>query len=89
MRADNGRFLYVQLMPGEVVELLYQIAGGIGVNISLSPRRDFAVYRNYKYSDEEIKNAAGHAPPPSDIQKTELSKIGRRKSSQNNITKGT
>ena len=64
MRAPDGRAIYSQLMPGEVVEFIKQLAAGISIDVELKPRQDFASWRAWRNTEEQKKWANGHAPHP-------------------------
>lgn len=70
MRRMDGSFTWMIMQPVEVVELINQLAANIGCHIHLQPRQDFASWRSWNYSTEELEhyrgpmqpNGAGHAP---------------------------
>jgi hypothetical protein len=70
MRKADGDIIWATLQPVEVVELINQLAAGIGCHIHIQPRKDFASWRNWKYSEEELShfrganniNGTGHPP---------------------------
>jgi len=72
MRNSSGKFLWNTYQPVEVVEFINQLAAGIGCHIHILPRQDFASWRNWKVSAEELEHArgiqpfqgVGHAPHP-------------------------
>ena len=72
MRSSSGRFLWNTYQPVEVVEFINQLAAGIGCHIHILPRQDFASWRNWKVTPEELAHArgiqpfqgVGHAPHP-------------------------
>lgn len=64
MRGGDGRVLYAQLTPSESIEFLHQIASSIGCHISIKPREDFASWRVWKNTPDQIAHANGHAPWP-------------------------
>lgn len=71
MRVNNGDCYWGLFQPVEVVELIHQLAANIGCHIHIQPRKDFATWRDWKYTDQELEwfrggatLAAGHAPHP-------------------------
>ena len=75
MRGDGGEILWCLMQPVEVIELIHQLAANVGCHIHIQPRRDFASWRNWKYTDEELAhyrgentaNGSGHAPHVNDM----------------------
>ena len=61
MRRIDGVSLWTILQPVEVVELIHQLAGNIGCHIHVQPRKDFASWRNWKYTEEELSHFRGPA----------------------------
>jgi hypothetical protein len=63
MRANNGH-LWCIMQPVEVIELIHQLAANIGCHIHIQPRRDFAAWRDWKYTEAELAHARGiqHEP---------------------------
>ena len=47
LRSENN-FLYAQIQPTEVVELIEQLAAGIGVEIAMRPKQNFASWRGWE-----------------------------------------
>ena len=41
-------FLYAQIQPTEVVELIEQLAAGVGVEIAMRPKQNFASWRGWE-----------------------------------------
>jgi hypothetical protein len=79
MRGGDG-FLWIILQPVEVTELIHQLAANIGCHINIQPRVDFASWRNWNYTSQELEhyrlgggglpahmNGAGHAPHVNDM----------------------
>jgi hypothetical protein len=70
MRRMDGVSLWTVLQPVEVVELIHQLAANIGCHIHVQPRKDFASWRNWKYTEDELshfrgpENAFGVGHPP-------------------------
>ena len=64
MRANNGTYLWALLQPVEVIEFINQLAANIGCHINVQPRRDFASWRDWKYTEEELAHYRGvqHLP---------------------------
>jgi hypothetical protein len=64
MRRVDGTVIFAILQPVEVVELINQMAASIGCHIHIQPRKDFASWREWKYSQEELDHARGiqHQP---------------------------
>lgn len=75
MRDIRGQHLYAILQPVEAIELIHQLAAAAGCHIHLQPRKDFASWRNWKYTEEELAHyrgpqhlpGVGHAPHPNDM----------------------
>jgi len=59
MRGVNGKFLWNVYQPVEVVELINQLAANIGCHIHILPRNDFASWRDWRISEEELEHARG------------------------------
>jgi len=73
MRKHDGNVVWATLQPVEVIELLHQLAAGVGCHLHLQPREDFASWRNWKTeTPEEIRQLNGHPPFASDINPHEL-----------------
>ena len=64
MRSCGGSFLWNVYQPVEVVELINQLAAGIGCHIHILPRKDFASWRNWKYTEEELAFFRGEQQIP-------------------------
>ena len=73
MRKSDGNVVWATLQPVEVIELLHQLSAGVGCQLHLQPRDDFASWRSWKTeTPEEIKLLNGHPPHASDINPHEL-----------------
>ena len=59
MRGVGAQFLFAILQPVEVVELINQLSANIGCHIHIMPRQDFASWRDWKVSPEELAHARG------------------------------
>jgi len=68
MRAENGRVTWAPLQPVEVTELIHQLAAGIGCHIQLTPRNDFASWRNWRVTEHQHKHLQGHPAFPNDME---------------------
>lgn len=64
MRGVSGKFLWNVYQPVEVVELINQLAANIGCHIQIVPRNDFASWRDWKVSPEELAHARGEQALP-------------------------
>ena len=62
MRSSSGRFLWNTYQPVEVVEFINQLAAGIGCHIQIVPRQDFASWRDWRMTPEELEHARGIQP---------------------------
>jgi hypothetical protein len=64
MRSASGKFLWNTYQPVEVIELIHQLSANVGCHLQLVPRQDFAAWRDWKVSDEELAKARGiqHTP---------------------------
>jgi hypothetical protein len=82
MRGADGRAIYCQLMPGEVVEFIMQLAAGIGLVVDIKPRKDFASWRAWRTTNEQQELANGHAPLPN-LDESDLN-VGKGLSTQKN-----
>jgi hypothetical protein len=75
MRRGDGITTFAILQPVEVVELIHQLAANIGCHIHIQPRKDFASWRNWKYTEEELTHyrgvqslpGVGHPPHSNDM----------------------
>jgi hypothetical protein len=73
MRKSDGNVVWSTLQPVEAIELLHQLAAGVGCQLYLHPREDFASWRSWKtQTPEEIRRLNGHPPFASDINPHEL-----------------
>lgn len=64
MRRPDGTVTFVILQPVEAIELVHQLAASVGCHINLQPRRDFASWRNWKYTEEELAHYRGNNTAP-------------------------
>jgi len=62
MRSSSGRFLWNTYQPVEIIEFINQLAAGIGCHIHILPRQDFASWRDWKVTPEELEHARGIQP---------------------------
>lgn len=67
MRGDGGRHLWCLMQPVEVIEFIHQLAANVGCNIQLTPRKDFASWRDWRVSEAEKKHLNGHPPFVNDM----------------------
>jgi len=67
MRADGGRHIWCSMQPVEVIELIHQLAGNVGVNVEVKPRKDFASWRDWRVSEAEQRHLNGHPPFVNDM----------------------
>lgn len=56
MRMVNGTYVWCILQPSEVIELIHQMAATIGCHICITPRNDFASWRNWNEDKPSITN---------------------------------
>ena len=47
MRTESG-YMYAQLQPTEAIELIEQLAAGIGVEVAMRPKVNFASWRGWE-----------------------------------------
>jgi hypothetical protein len=59
MRRMDGVSIWTILQPVEVVELIHQLAANIGCHIHVQPRKDFASWRDWKYTEAELSHFSG------------------------------
>ena len=59
MRTDGGRHLWCVMQPVEVIELIHQLAANVGCNAQITPRKDFASWRDWRVSEAEKKHLNG------------------------------
>jgi hypothetical protein len=52
------------MQPVEVIELIHQLAANVGCHLQLTPRRDFAAWRDWKYTEAELAHYRGVQPLP-------------------------
>jgi hypothetical protein len=64
MRANNGSTIYCIMQPVEIIELIHQLAANTGCHIQLTPRRDFASWRDWKYTEAELEHYRGQQHLP-------------------------
>ena len=75
MRRNDGSTTYMILQPVEVVELIHQLSAQIGCHMQMIPRKDFASWRDWKYTPEELARyrgeqllpGVGHPPHSNDM----------------------
>jgi hypothetical protein len=75
MRRADGTFTYAILQPVEVIEIIHQLAANVGCHLHLTPRRDFAAWRDWKYTEAELAHyrgvqhlsGVGHPPHANDM----------------------
>ena len=76
MMRGNNDYMWMILQPVEVVEFIHQLAANIGCHIHIQPRKDFASWRNWNYTTEELEHyrhggggllASGYAPHVNDM----------------------
>ncbi len=75
LRRVDGTVTYAILQPVEVVELIHQLAANVGCHLQLVPRKDFASWRDWKHTEEELAHyrgiqnlpGAGHPPHVNDM----------------------
>lgn len=67
MRSDGGRHIWCTMQPVEVIELIHQLAANVGCSADLTPRKDFATWRDWRVSEAEKKHLNGHAPFVNDM----------------------
>jgi hypothetical protein len=68
MRTDDGRNIWAPLQPVEVTELIHQLAANVGCHIQLTPRNDFASWRNWRITEHQHKHLQGHPAFPNDME---------------------
>jgi hypothetical protein len=59
MRSASGKFLWNTYQPVEVIELIHQLSANVGCHLQLIPRQDFAAWRDWKVTPEELAHAQG------------------------------
>jgi hypothetical protein len=59
MRGQGSAFTYAILQPVEVVELIHQLAANIGCHLNLQPRGDFASWRDWNHTEDELTHFRG------------------------------
>lgn len=75
MRRADGSNTFAILQPVETIELIHQLAANVGCHLQLAPRRDFAAWRDWKYTEAELAHyrgdgylpGAGWAPHANDM----------------------
>lgn len=75
MRTNDGTYVWVVMQPVEVIEFIHQLAANVGCHINLAPRRDFASWRDWKYTEAELAHyrgeqvlpGVGHPPHANDM----------------------
>lgn len=64
VRVNDGTSYWGLFQPVEVIELIHQLAANIGCHIHIQPRRDFGAWRDWKYTEEEMKWFRGEQSQP-------------------------
>ena len=59
MRSASGKFLWNTYQPVEIIELIHQLSANVGCHLQLVPRKDFASWRDWKVTPEELAYARG------------------------------
>ena len=59
-RTNDGSVYWGLFQPVEIIELIHQLAANVGCHIHIQPRRDFAAWRDWKYTEEELAYFGGH-----------------------------
>ena len=59
MRGPGCQFLFHLAQPVEVVEIIHQLCANIGCHINIVPRQDFASWRDWRVTEEELAHARG------------------------------
>jgi len=67
MRSENNDYIWCNMQPVEVIELIHQLAANVGCSADLKPRKDFASWRDWRVSEAEKKHLQGHAPFVNDM----------------------
>lgn len=84
MRSNHGGYLYSILQPVEAIELIHQLAANVGCHINIQPREDFASWREWNHSAEELahfrgeQQLPGEGHPPHSLGFDSLPKIGKQ-----------
>ena len=64
MRRIDGIYTHAILQPVEAIELIHQLAANVGCHIQLTPRHDFASWRDWKYTEAELAHYRGQQHLP-------------------------
>lgn len=64
MRRPDGTVTFAILQPVEMVELINQMAANIGCHVLLQPREDFATWRQWKHTPQELAHFRGEQHLP-------------------------
>lgn len=67
MRRNDGTVVWAPLQPVEAIELIHQLAASVGCHLHLTPRRDFAAWREWQVTEEERLHLNGHPPFANDM----------------------
>ena len=67
MRSENNDYIWCNMQPVEVIELIHQLAANVGCSADLKPRKDFASWRDWRVSEAEKKHLQGYAPFVNDM----------------------
>lgn len=75
MRRADGSSTFAIMQPVEVIELIHQLAAGVGCHIHIQPRKDFSSWRDWKHTEEELAHyrgqqvlpGVGHPPHANDM----------------------
>lgn len=79
MRGDFYNLWYI-MNPVEAVEMIDQIAAGIGIEIAKRPKQDFSTWRSWDLEQPDFNEWKGAAPFQfSDQQRKQLKKLEEKK----------
>ena len=60
MRGDGMKHMWVILNSPETIELIHQLAAGIGCHINIVPRNDFASHRTWREDPDKNAHLVGY-----------------------------
>lgn len=75
LRRGDGVSIHAILQPVEAIELLHQMSASLGCHLQLTPRNDFASWRDWKPNNDGLLPIDNHPPMIDNYRKHSLTGI--------------